>query len=364
MGEKGDIPVESARFATELRIQHEATRRLVSHDQNKPPYRVCVRRAAAFAVDCAAMAGLGLLLAESPIAQLRFLNENSWWMGTILAALYFGVMDSATAAGASLGKRLMHIEIQRLDGEAPGFADALLRFAPFAVVFSMYKISTLSDSQSTPILIFELVGILAALGIAVFGALHPLRKTISDLMLNTVVVKNKAMVSLPPSSSKMALIAFACLASAAIAIQGARAWRMTHDEKELAKAAVVAQLKRVMPSIRHIKPASQDLMVDGKIYADVFVISAFIDKELNEQIVAQQAKHIYDLLAHSGLLPKNIPMMIVRLKHGFDIGLWRSFKEKSYLFSLKDGDEKEKGSVRIKVMKPKRGKDKQQGNKK
>ncbi len=358
MEEKGHNPAEHARFATELRIQHEATRQLVSHDQDTPPYRVCVRRVAAFAVDCAAMVALGLLLAESPIAQLRFLNENSWWIGIVLAALYFGVMDSATAAGASLGKRLMHIEIQRLDGEAPGFVDSVLRFAPFAVVFSMYKISALSDSQSAPILIFELVGILTALGVAVFGALHPLHKTISDLMLNTVVVKNKAMVSLPSSSHRKALIAFACLASAAIAIQGARAWRMTHDEKELAKAAVVTQLKRVMPSIRHIKPASHDLMADGKIYADVFVISAFIDKELNESIIAQQAKHIYDVLAHSGLLPKNIPMLIVRLKQGFDIGLWRSFKEKSYLFSLKDGDEKEKGSVRIKVMRPKRGKDK------
>lgn len=76
MGEHGHMPAGPARFGTELHAQHEATRRLASHDQTRPPYRVCVRRMAAFAIDCAAMATLGFLLAKSMATNLGFLNEN------------------------------------------------------------------------------------------------------------------------------------------------------------------------------------------------------------------------------------------------------------------------------------------------
>ena len=181
MKDQGPSPDQHERFSSALHAQHEASRQLAGREGTGLSYRVSVRRVIAFAIDCAALVAIGFILARFTVPKFEFIDQNWWWAGLAIAAIYFGVLDSSLGSGATLGKRLMEIEVQRLDGEMPAPIDAVLRFAPFAVVSAMYKISVYSDSHSSPILIFELVGGIVALAIVVFGLMHPHRRNLSDI---------------------------------------------------------------------------------------------------------------------------------------------------------------------------------------
>ena len=350
----GPTPTSEERLSTQLHTQHQFSKKLSDRDIGKPSYHVTLRRAMAFLIDCALLTGLGIWLAHFAGPELDFLDENSWWIGILIAAAYFGTLDSRFAFGTTIGKRIMDIEVQRIDGDPPSAVDALLRFLPFGAVFAIYKLSEVGMSHSPFMLAFEAAGALILLAILVFAALHPQRRGLQDLLFNTVVVRRRRFSKLPKGRSKAALALFLSLAVAVIALQGLRAWLMFNDEDERTEAAALSLLHNIVPGIRHVKVESYEVTLNDSGYQNALLISAYTKRGDDKRIMKGKARRIAAKLASSGIMPRDLALIVVRLRSGFDIGLWRSFAQELFKYplygSVEVGNIKRKG-IRYKIMK-------------
>jgi len=319
------IPGRDERLAIQIHSQHVASSKVAERESGAPAYKAVPRRIVAFLLDCAILAVLGLGLAKTLGPKLTFLDERFWWVGMVVAAIYFGFFDSEVSFGTTLGKRTMDIEVQRLDGESPKIIDAFLRLVPFVLAFAAFKISRLSDSHDPLILFFELIGVVAALSVIAITPLHPAHRGGHDLLMGTVVLRRKGERKIPPHSAKVAYTAFAVLAILAVALQGARAWHMMTDERLRSDAELVGLISGSMPKLRGLR-------LDG--HGKTLKASAYVDAGTPEKRMQVQAKRIASKLAGSNSLPDDVSLIAVEIKTGFDIGLWRSVSIRTFKFPL------------------------------
>ncbi len=192
-------------LSDKIRAQRRATADMVSVRGARPAWKVSIRRVIAFALDCALLAAAGfaaLKLAGSHIAPI---GENGWWIGVAVAALYFGIMDSSLCRGKTLGKKIAGIEVQCVNGGYINPFDALLRFCVLAFIFSAYKFWLIEHQISRSIIPLVVAADLTALSVVILGLFHPQRRSLQDVLLNSIVVRSGAEYALPKVSMRRPL---------------------------------------------------------------------------------------------------------------------------------------------------------------
>lgn len=290
-----------------------------------PIWCVTGRRIFAFFLDIAVIAIIGRGLTLVAADHLRRLGEGGWWVAIAIAALYFALLDSSLTGGRTAGKRLMGIEVRRCDGAFLNPVHALVRFVPIGAMFAALFLWRLANPYRPLTWAFEGAAIFLSLGIGTFAIAHPRRQSLQDLLARTVVVRSGGGFQFEPAGSGEPALVFGTLVVlillcvtplrwAAIAIpmgqQMARLYQTLEQREGISSPrieAVVAWSENWVPSLGIAVSAHAD---DPTVLADDRRSSAL-------------ARSLMSALALSRALPPGAPRVTVKLRNGYDIGVWR-----------------------------------------
>jgi uncharacterized RDD family membrane protein YckC len=164
------------------------------------------RRFVAFTVDSIVLGVIGLVL-SIPFSNVFYaLGENGWWIGAIIALLYFSICHTQIIRGQTAGSKLLGISVVGIDGRYLTTYKALLRDFLFLVSYfgnslvyaylfplSMGSIAvgTIFSSYVTVLFVFLLFG--------------SNRRGLHDLAVGSIVVHTKQYAVLSDDEKKVFL---------------------------------------------------------------------------------------------------------------------------------------------------------------
>jgi uncharacterized RDD family membrane protein YckC len=104
-------------------------------DSPQPPRRIGAlgRRFLAYLVDCLILGVIGHLVAWPFAERLAAMGPYARILGFLIALLYFAMPESSIGRGASLGKRLLRLQVVHADGSLLTLQESLAR----SIVFSL-----------------------------------------------------------------------------------------------------------------------------------------------------------------------------------------------------------------------------------
>jgi uncharacterized RDD family membrane protein YckC len=153
------------------------------------------RRFFADVIDMLILAFVGLLL-SFPLGSLFWrLGPHAPWVGLVITFLYAGLLQSSIGDGQTLGKRILGIQVLRLDGGYLSLPQSFLRYAMLAVVSysgcltaaigALFPSIAESEKLSFAMTMFALTFFL---GCTLLVVLHPLKRGLHDLLAGSIAV--------------------------------------------------------------------------------------------------------------------------------------------------------------------------------
>lgn len=313
----------------------------------KPPYKVTIRRMLAFVLDAATMRALGFLITLAFGKKLMFLGTDGWWIGVVIVAIYFSIFDSFIGSGKTLGKRIFGIEVVRVDGEYLNPLDAFLRYIPIGLMTVISEFTSYANNFSLIVSMLQVFSTFLLVAIVMFALFHPQRRSIHDLLMDTVVVKSGFEFSLPKVSLKKPVMAFAI---AAFILGGSHAalsgFLIFHPKgKMMVTLWKVLEKRSDISNVRVTSTFSYDS--EKKEFVNALKISAYVPKLMNITKPQQSdfiMRDMWKSVVMSGAVPDNVKQIEVRLWSGYDIGIshltFYSSKTFPYSKNMKTGDKK------------------------
>ncbi len=291
---------------------------------------VLARRLVAFAIDCAALVAMGALASMLSPQYLAALGERSWWIALPIAAAYFTLLDGPAGRGRTLGKRMMAIEVHGADGRRPGFVDAFLRLCPLALVFAIVKFSIFADQYSGIIQALNALGALVTAGIIILPLTHPEQRSLHDLLLNTIVVRSGTEYRPAAWPLRRPMVAM-LISGVLIALAGgAVASHMALSRTRQLESTLVRTLLAAVPGIEHAQAFFTSQSVDGGPPFGVLRLSAFVTPGIGLGQGELAAGRMVKAIGAAGLLPPQVAEILVEVRGGFDIGLFRRMQHESF----------------------------------
>lgn len=338
------------RLIAALEEQHERSKKSLRGKGIKSQSEILARRALAFLLDCAALAAIGRVLGFALGSWFSKLGENGLWIGIAIAAAYFTLLDSRIGGGRTLGKRLFDIEVRYANGAFLSVPDAFLRFAPYAVVFSIVEFCAAADQHSAIILGLELVGAVVALSLVLYPILHPARLTSADLLFRTIVTSEGKAPAATEGRPRLPAAALLAAAAVAVSVQGLRAWRMASSPDAKATATLASVLRRAVPDVQELRVGISKKGDAGTAGNRTVYVKALLPGTSGADGAPAAAARI-SIAAEAGrAMPKNAIYLVVELESGYDIGIASELTETSFKFPV--GKQKvlgEKPSVRFRT---------------
>ncbi|MBT3181912.1 MAG: RDD family protein [Deltaproteobacteria bacterium] len=316
----GDLQLK---LSQQVRCQRDTERADESTSDN-PVWRVTVRRVVAFIIDGLALMATGVLITMIGGRYLFFIGDNGWWIGIVISAIYFGMLDSSIGGGRTLGKRFTGIEVVKIDGTHIGFLDALLRYSPFAIIATVILFTNQANGYSPIVVLLELIGTLTFLAIAIFGMVHPQRRSLHDLLLDTMVIKNDKVFTFKSASIKTPLIIFLVagflIGGAEIAMKGYLIYsadgRKLHTLYE--RLAVRKDIEN--PQISLFYTLGKDFKIRKAV-----VIRAYVPGGIRTVVRYKDTKRIADnikmFISGIHLAPGDTKDIMIELRSGYTIGI-------------------------------------------
>lgn len=321
------------RLAAQLRAQREVLQSGATSGMgvqaDGADMQVGFRRFAAFVIDGIFLLGIGRLIAFLGKTWLLPLGDGGWWVGLVIVCAYFAILDSSVAQGKSFGKRLLRIEVRRTDG---GFINpfmALVRFLPLAVVFVVFVGDRFGDPASPSVWGMDLAALLILYAIGTFAIVHPHRRTVQDLLVGSVVVRQGSQFRFEKAPLSDPLLVFGTLALLTVVA-------VTALELQAAKNPVGQQLARMRfeflkrPEIKNPQVGITIGLTAKRAPAMTLAIDAFapnVMSVVDERRAANLASTLADVAASTGALPPILDQISVRLRYGFNIGIWREMQQ-------------------------------------
>ncbi len=300
---------------------------------NKYPRTLIIKRALAFGIDVLFLGLVGFLLVSADEDLFLNIGTHGWWIGLVISTIYFGVADSRTFEGQSIGKRVLKIKVQKIDGNPLSVEEAILRCLTLSTIFYGSQIvNTVVDlmfGYSSPVVMIVAGSVIEAMAIGTFLVMlfHGQRLGYHDLLFKTVVVsKNAVEVPQRASSLKPILISVAL----AVTIIACQTWVTSYF-----KVPVFNYDNKIL--LGSDSPAedlsiSRNLIIKKGSKREFNVVSAYVpwtvyaDNKECEQI----SRDIYEQVKK-----QNVSMdgeWKVRLRSGYDIGIFKSYKWRIYEF--------------------------------
>jgi len=134
----------------------------------------------------------GFLLAIPFREAFYKLGENGLWIGLCIVFLYTGILQSSIGQGQSLAKKILKIQVLRINGEYMSLPLSFLRYTVIALLFyNSWIAMTLPFLYTHPNLtsVYSIFIASLGLGCVILVALHPLKRGIHDFIAGTIVVR-------------------------------------------------------------------------------------------------------------------------------------------------------------------------------
>jgi len=148
------------------------------------------RRVGAFFIDSLLLGIIGYILGMFFSEQFAALGGWGKIIGFLIAALYFGWMDSNLSGGQTVGKMILKIKVIGKDGQLISPVKSFLRYLIIAVPFFLNGVQ-ISDSAMNSFLTYFLSFCVLGLGLSIVYLLAFNRKTrqsLHDLSVGTYVI--------------------------------------------------------------------------------------------------------------------------------------------------------------------------------
>lgn len=306
------------------------------------PWRVTGRRLFAFLLDGIMAYFLCRVLAIAIPDQLRNLGEEGWWVGVAVAAGYFALFDSNLTKGVSLGKRLCHIEVQRVGGGHLNPISALLRFIPIGLVMASFFATRYSNPYDPVMFGIKVGGILLALIIGTFAIAHPMRRSPGDLLSGALVVKAGTAASplalVSSGEPKAVSVVLVILILIGLVPAQMRSMKSPSGEKLSALYQTLAQQRgcsspRLSIALSIGKDLGNKLTFGMSLVASVHVNDPSLVTD--ERKGTAFSGELVGRLIASGAIPESIKRITIQLRSGYDTGLWREVFDRSKEFPTK-----------------------------
>ncbi len=301
---------------------------------NKGPWRVSFRRALAFLSDLTVIYGIGLIADHLFGEKLLQIGDDGWWIGILVIALYFAVFDSSVGKGKSPGKRIFRIEVMRVDGAQLTFFDALLRASPFLVIFAAHHYLKSTDAYSITSVVISFAATLLITSLVSFGLAHPYRRSVHDLVMDSIVVRRDDAFSVRPASLKYSFIAFAAasvFAAQFTLVPGVIAALSKNGAKfSEFRAKVLAS-----QGLKNPRVCSRFIYNDGG-FSRAMVVSGYMSGSANisQSSIAQDlSKKINSYMSANRLVAPGTKNVVVKIRSGYDIGIGAGVVESKRVFS-------------------------------
>lgn len=152
------------------------------------------RRTVSFVVDIVILGVLGMLLGMLLSQQLVALGAWGRAVGFVIAALYFGLLNSRISNGQTVGKRLLGIQVVDRNGQCIGFGKSLARYSimgiPFFLNGAQISVDVMHGAWS-----FLLTALIFGLGLSLiylFVFNRNTRQSLHDLLVGTYVIRTRS----------------------------------------------------------------------------------------------------------------------------------------------------------------------------
>jgi len=123
------------------------------------------------------------------------LGENGLWLGLCITFLYTGILQSSIGKGQSLAKKALKIQVLKKDGSYLNLFESFLRYTVIAFIFYNQWVATALISVfpflNNPAFFtfYSSLIIVLFFGTVLLVALHPLKRGLHDLIVNSIVVR-------------------------------------------------------------------------------------------------------------------------------------------------------------------------------
>lgn len=291
------------------------------------------RRLIAFAIDGFLLGAVGWLLAwgfYDTLAQLGVLGRV---VGFAIALAYFGILNSRIGGGQTLGKRMLGLRAQRLDGTLLSVPQSFARYSVLGIPFFL---------NNAPLPIEVLMGPGAyLLALVVFGGMGSIaylflfnretRRSLHDYAVGSWVARTSARgFALPPTRLwRGHVVAVGCLLAATLALP-----------------VVANRLASSMPVFEDLL-AAQDAMTPDQRVLHARISAGFtqstkapettwvaIQAQLTDPDIADNT--LAERLARSALAAaprlKERDVVVVTLAYGFDLGIATGWRANQFKF--------------------------------
>ena len=149
-------------------------------------------------LDATLLGGLGYFLGKSTLASVFYdMGSAAVLVGLGITFVYFGVLETSIGNGQSIGKKILNIQVLKIDGTHMALPTSLGRYAVFALAViygttiweQLIAFFPNLDDDSAMTYAASLVWIYLLLSVSLLVAFHPQKRGIHDLIAGTVVVR-------------------------------------------------------------------------------------------------------------------------------------------------------------------------------
>jgi uncharacterized RDD family membrane protein YckC len=303
-------------------------------------------------LDASLLAVFGFLL-SIPFGELFYqMGDSGLWIGLVIAFLYAGILQSGIGQGQSIAKKLLNIQVVRLDGSYLSLSQSFLRYLVVAFVFynqwiGMGIISAFPALNNSVFqFVYGLIIFALLLGISLLVAIHPLKRGLHDLLVGSIVVRkqmydaeNIAALKSPAKENRAfvicALVIVLLVCGQFFLFQKTASLRSDIEELIPQKQAIEenTQLTKVFPNL--LWRVSQE--ADGSRKKTTgFGILGHLPKAKfeDEKIREAEAQKAVDIVVKFYSKISACDYIHVKIATGYNIGIWSFTQAQNYLFGL------------------------------
>lgn len=319
------------------------------------------RRVGAFMLDVLVLGVIGQLLGLLFAHQFMMLGQSGRLIGFAIAAIYF--IPAHHLWGQTLGKRLLKIRVQALNGGPVSVGAASVRYVALGVPWFANGVffaapnwpNVLSIAAGVVFASILLIGILGNTYFLLFN--RPSRRLIHDLIAGTVVVNaGSDRVAVVPDDARLAPVHWVIVGLIPVAIFAILGWVYLSSQISPTQMAELqstqAALNR-LPGVTGAQLLDQHNRQAGHTYHVISVrlwvsdSNAVADPTLMRQAVAEILQKYPSSQATDGIA--------MQVSRGFDIGIASLWRRTSEFHSITDWQRKveDRGKICLTLVCPK-----------
>lgn len=299
-------------------------------DATAPSFAGLWRRLGAFVVDALVLGAIGQVLGMALFDTLARLGAGGRLAGFAIAGAYFAGFEGLR--GASPGKRLMGLQVARVDGTPPGLGRAALRYAIFGVPYflngALLPMAMLVPPWSVvlALAVFGVGG--STLWLLLFD--RPARRALHDLATGTLVVRAGAPAAAPLARAHVVVVALLLVAAAVAPVAlGGVAGRAPFAQLVAMQGAIAAEAPVRAAAVADTRSVRYG--AGGSASERIVSVVAFVDRDPADP--RGLPERLADVVFQTYPEATAAQFIVVELARGFDLGIASRVERRAYRYT-------------------------------